>query len=86
MEKCLETRMSQLDLDEKDLSDFKKNVPSIKNLYATSLPLRTRSEDIPNSLTTRDCGEALLPSDWIFLPLLNVYNRDQVRSRFCDGR
>ncbi len=65
------------------LSEFRGNVEAIRDLYASMLPIKSAEEarekyGLPNSLTELGAGETLLPEDWMFLPLLQVYDRDQV--------
>ncbi len=50
---------------------------SARQLYSSVLPLsRGKTRTVPTkSLTISNSGEQLLPTDWIFLPLLELYNR-----------
>ncbi|KAK2152507.1 hypothetical protein LSH36_326g02070 [Paralvinella palmiformis] len=67
------------------LSDLSKNLISIRNTYLTAFGGRDRAveqskrrcEDslrFPETLMLGRCGELLVPVDWVFLPLIEIYN------------
>ncbi len=78
--KLLEEKFSHLGMEEVLLppapEHSKARVVEIMEVYARYLPRNTKNVQI-ETLTERNSGELLFPSDWRFLPILEAFTKDQ---------